>query len=124
LFYQVKDAFPAIRSSANYTNEGKTREKGENETENESRVQDRDFTAIERIHNRKETFDKLYTSRYRFMARFGKEAANPFDGIHWALTQITTASRMLATYWQQILKFKFFQKIRKAIETKLRKMKK
>ena len=69
MFYEVYDVVNYMRSPGGYSDEGKSRESEENETEREKNARDRAYVMFERYNQSQETFNQLYSMRYRFMAQ-------------------------------------------------------
>lgn len=102
LFYQARDAIRDIRNPFGRIGEGNSREKLENETESEKEKLNRAYVVHERFQKQEEIFNKLQSTRYRFMARFGRENETPFIELNNILNDIFIAAQMLGTYyWQQ-----------------------
>jgi len=100
-FYEAEDAIRHIRNPAGFTGEGKTRERGPGESEQESKVRDNAYVVIERYQHHNEQFAQLRSLKYRAMATFGEEAKEPFDEIARVLNQIFFAAHMLGShFWQ------------------------
>ncbi len=99
LFYNTGDAITAVRYPISDEGEGSTRKAEEKETEDEKKYRDRAHVAYERLKEHKETFNKLYAMRYRFMARIGKDKAKPFEQIHKIVSEILVAAQMLPHLW-------------------------
>lgn len=99
LFYEARDAITSIRSPFGYEGEGNSRKAGPNETPEQKKARDRAFVVFERYEKYSELFSRLHASRYRFMARFGRDFARPFDEIRKALNTIFIAARMLSDLW-------------------------
>ncbi len=96
-FYEAKDIFGWARFPGSYGGEGETRTPQAGETEDEKSYRNTLFVPIERLHKNSEFFSKLQSLRYRFIAYFGREAAEPFDKIKQVHSRITISSRMLVT---------------------------
>ncbi|MBI4472006.1 MAG: hypothetical protein HY646_05020 [Acidobacteria bacterium] len=99
LFYEARDAIRHIRSPGAWASEGRTRKGSASESEEEKRLLDTAFVAIERYQKYQELFNKLHSMRYRFMAQFGVERAKPFDDLRTQIDSILTASHMLSMMW-------------------------
>ncbi|MDR5866216.1 hypothetical protein [Halomonas koreensis] len=101
-FFEVKDAIAFMRSPFSSGNEGKTRQRADNETKEESELLDRGYIVYERYNAKKETFVKFNTLKYRFMAAFGAETEAIFNDTSRTLNSIFVSAQMLAThYWQR-----------------------
>lgn len=80
-FYQARDIIKAARSRFSYSYEGLTRQKGENETEEDTRILNSYFAASERLASKADFFAETWARRYRFSAVFGSEAAGAYDDL-------------------------------------------
>ena len=80
-FYQARDIIKAARSPFGYSHEGLSRHKGENETEEDTRILNLYFAATERLASKAEFFAETWARRYRFSAVFGSEAAGAYDDL-------------------------------------------
>jgi hypothetical protein len=101
LFYEVSDAVRAIRSPAGWSGEGRTRQRGEHESEAQSSALDRAYVVVERYKTHEAIFSNLRSKKYRFKAMFRGNSHEPFDAVFGVLNRIFAASHMLgATYWQ------------------------
>jgi hypothetical protein len=100
LIYECKDNLYMIRSPLGYVGEGATRKRRDNETEKESRVLDAAYVLIERYEHVKGSFIKLQAIKYRFMALFGQDNAEPFNEVNKIMGKLFGASRRLGErYW-------------------------
>ncbi|WP_418117519.1 hypothetical protein [Variovorax sp. 350MFTsu5.1] len=101
-FYECRDAIADIRSPFGFGGEGNTRERGENENQEESRILDQAFVAIERYRKREIVFTEFEALKYRFMASFGSEYQPIFGKTIGAAGLILHSSRMLGNhYWKR-----------------------
>jgi hypothetical protein len=96
LFYQARDAIASIRSSFGYSGEGESRKPGPQETEEQKAALDRAYVLIERYNRHTELFSRLHSMRYRFMAQFGTEAAEPFLAIVRIVNEMLLSAQRLA----------------------------
>ena len=99
LFYETKDRISYMRNPTGVEGEGSTRKRAEGEDPDVSQRLDLAYTAFERYQKSQEAFNRLRALRYRFMAIYGTEAAEPFDKIHQAATRVLLSSRALAHLW-------------------------
>lgn len=99
LFYQARDAFASIRSPLGYSSEGQTRESQEDETPEQKAARNHAYVVYERYEHWKETFSRLQSLKYRFMAVFGKKTVEPFDVIRKSLNRIFLSAQYLADLW-------------------------
>ena len=101
-FFEVKDAIAYMRNPFSSGNEGKTRQRSDNERQEESELLDRGYIVYERYNDKKDTFTKFSTLKYRFMASFGSETESIFSETSRVLNSIFVSAQMLAThYWQR-----------------------
>ena len=101
LFYQARDAIRDIRNPFGSIDEGSSRQKADNESEAETKLLNQAYVVIERYKKHEDVFNKLQSTRYRFMARFGRENETPFIDLNTVLNEIFIAARMLGTYYWQ-----------------------
>jgi hypothetical protein len=100
-FYQAQDVIMGARSPGIFESEGKTRPRGNHETEDETRKLDAYFAITERLSSKQEFFAQLHARRYRFMAYFGTEAAKPYGDLHQIYAEIVVSVRMLLETYRQ-----------------------
>ncbi|MFC2013638.1 hypothetical protein ACFLU8_01990 [Chloroflexota bacterium] len=105
LFYEARDVISFIRSLFGFSGEGSTRNASPNETPEEKQINDRAYVVFERYNKCQDLFNKLYSMRYRYMARFikdfGKDSAKPFEDLRRVVNEIFLSYRMLSYYWEQ-----------------------
>lgn len=99
LFYEAQDTIHHIRSPFGYGGEGSSRKPGENETPEEKDAYDKAYVVFERFKTHIELFNKIHATRYRFMAQFGSDAAQPFDDLHKIVSEIQISARRLGQLW-------------------------
>ena len=99
LVYECRDRLRAIRSPMSSTEEGKTRKTRPDELPEEREVYNRSYVAFERYHANQDPFNRLFAIRYRFMALFGEDKAQPIVDMRLALNDIFISAQMLPTYW-------------------------
>jgi hypothetical protein len=99
LFYEAQNVIQAIRSPLGCQEEGTSRKPQKEETPAQKSARDSAYVVFERYQNRQELFNKIYSMRYRFMARFGLEAAKPFEDLRGIVNEIFGAARRLARLW-------------------------
>ncbi len=100
LFYEARDVIRYIRNPFGFSGEGSTRNSDPKESPEEKQINDRAYVVFERYSKRQDLFNKLYSMRYRYMARFGKDSAKPFDDLHKIVNEIFLSARMLAYCWR------------------------
>jgi hypothetical protein len=96
LFYEARDAIRFMRSPLGYVGEGESRPARDGEFPDEKEIRNKVYVLVERFNKRQEVFSKIQTHRYRFMAQFGKETAQPFDELHHLIIDLFSASEELA----------------------------
>jgi len=101
LFYEARDAISYIRNPSGHVGEGSTRNADPNESPEEKQINDNAYVVFERYNKRQDLFNKLYSMRYRYMARFGKDSAKPFNELNKIVNEIFVSARMLSHYWKQ-----------------------
>lgn len=99
LFYEAQDVIRAIRSPLSRQGEGTSREPQENESPTQKAACDAAYVVLERYQKRQELFNKIYSMRYQFMARFGPKKAKPFEDLRGIVNEIFGAARRLAHLW-------------------------
>jgi uncharacterized protein YdcH (DUF465 family) len=99
LFYQTRDAIREIRNPFGFVGEGASREKAKHETDEETNILNRAYVVFERYNKREEIFNKLQSTRYQFMARFGRHTEQPFIDLSDVLQDIFIAAQMLGSYY-------------------------
>jgi len=102
LFYRARDAIRAIRSPFGYSHEGQKVVERLKAEGTEGGIDLRMATVLERYEAREETFQKLQTIHYRFMARFGKDKTKPFDDLRECVNSIFMAAKMLSILQESI----------------------
>jgi hypothetical protein len=80
-FYQARDIIGAARSPFGYSHEGLSRQKGENETPEDTRILNLYFAVSERLASKAEFFTAAWARRYQFSAVFGSETARTYDDL-------------------------------------------
>jgi len=101
LFYEARDVIRYIRNPFGYGGEGSTRNVDPNESPEEKRINDNAYVVFERYNKRQDLFNKLYSMRYRYMARFGKDSAKSFNDLQKIVNEIFISARMLPHYWKE-----------------------
>jgi len=104
LFYRAGRAIEAIRCSLSYSFESQTRAPEPNETPEQKEARDRAYMVFKRIQDHAQVFDQLYTLRFRFMARFGRDRAKPFDEMKGIISRMRVSAQGLARLWADQLR--------------------
>ena len=100
LFYEARDAINGIRSPFAFAGEGSTRKAPPNEDPIDKEVYDKAFVTRERYIKRSDLFNKIYSMRYRYMARFGRDTIKPFDELQAVIVEILSAADTITYYWR------------------------
>jgi hypothetical protein len=83
--------------------EGSSRQKDPNESEEDTRLLNQAYVAVERYAKRESAFREFNVLKYKFMASFGAEHKELFEETQSAVTSIFIAGRSLAShYWPSI----------------------
>ena len=98
LFYEARDAISYIRNIFGFVGEGNTRKADTNESPKDKKIYDDAYVVFERYNKYQEPFNKLYSMRYRYMARFGKDSAKPFFELQQIVNEIFSAASELPDY--------------------------
>jgi len=104
LFYRAEWAIKAIRFPVWDLREGQTREAQADEAPEQKEARDRAYVVFKRMRDNSDTFSELHTLRFRFMARFGRDKAKPFDEVDRILSEMSIAAEELAQLWEEQLK--------------------
>jgi len=104
LFYRAERAIEAIRCPGSYASEGQTRTPEESERSEQKQARDQAHVVVKRIQDHGEILDQLYTLRFRFMARFGRDRAKPFDEMRDVVIKIRVSAMCLAVLWADRLR--------------------
>ena len=103
LIYECKDNLQFIRSPFGFSGEGQTRIRKPDETEDESKAFDQAYVLIERYEKVKDSFIKLQSIKYKFMAIFWKEKkeiAEQFKEVNGIMNELFLAAKWLGSrYW-------------------------
>lgn len=99
LVYDCRERLRSIRSPFSHTGEGSTRKADPNETPEQTELLNRAYIVFERYEQHREVFAELFVLRYRFMAVFGQESAEPLEKFRQSLNEVFVSANMLPTYW-------------------------
>jgi hypothetical protein len=94
-FYEARDHLAWVRNPLAFAGEGRTREPGAEEAENERADRDAYYVPVERITKKADFWASFDASRYRFQAVFGTLAAEPFDTVRNRRHAVTIAAGAL-----------------------------
>ncbi len=101
-FYEAREIIEGARTSVSFGDEGSSRQKGDWETEEDTRTLNAYYVPAERLAKASEFFAQLMSRRYRFLALFGQGAVKPYDELFSIRREILLAVRMLfATHRQR-----------------------
>lgn len=103
LFYEAERAMHSIRSFLGHTDEGKTRTRSENESEQVAKILDDAYVIIERYNAHAELFSKIRAMHFRFMALFGRDAARPFEELREIENDLFSAAKRYAVFGRRLL---------------------
>ena len=99
-FFELCDAVAFIRSPFSGSREGRTRVRGDHETQEQSELLDRAYIVYERYEEKNKVFNRMNTLKYRFMASFGKETESIFKDINMTVNTIFVSANILGRrYW-------------------------
>jgi len=104
LFYRAERAIEAIRFPLYDLAQGQSREPEKDETPEKKQARDRAYVVFKKIMENGDIFDDLYKMRFRFITRFGKEKARPFDEIKRIVNTIWVYTQQLAELWEKQFK--------------------
>jgi hypothetical protein len=92
--YRAREVISYARTLP-FVNEGQTRPRREEETQEDAFQRDRIYVAIERLQKEDELFATLQSKKHRAIAYFGQEAAKPFDDLQKQRNEIITVAHAL-----------------------------
>jgi hypothetical protein len=96
LFYECSDVIKDMRRPLSFSGEGSSREKKEGESKKEQKIWDYANIPYERYKPYQEKFSTLQSLKYRFIAIFGKEHEEIFNGFFEILRDIFFYSNEIA----------------------------
>ncbi|MDW3197477.1 MAG: hypothetical protein R8G66_34185 [Cytophagales bacterium] len=96
LVYEAKENIAMIRQDFSWSSEGRTREKLENETVEETEIRNSAYVTIERANTVKETFYKLQSLKFRFAAVFNQRDTSFFDELIRTRNKLISSAFRLA----------------------------
>ena len=99
LFYEAVDAIKYIRHPLSYSHETEEVERGDHEADDKFQARKRASVVFHRYNQYQELFNKIYASRYRFMAQIGKAESAPFDELREIVNEIISSARVLSRLW-------------------------
>ena len=94
-FYEARDIITAIRNPFSYGGEAEQREGRDEEKPEIQEYRDAYYIPLKRIDEHTDFFAKLRARRYRVIAAFGIETAEPFEKVYRIRSEIVVAARML-----------------------------
>lgn len=94
--YEAHHAIRIIRSPLGFGNEGSSRSKNDNETQQQTEIYNKAYVARERFERNKKPLEKLHTLKYRFIALYGKEYEKHFNKFSQTVHKIFFASDQIA----------------------------
>ncbi len=96
MFYEARDAIAEIRHPFSHAGEGTTRAASPEESPEEKSINDNAYVVWERYLKRQDLFNRLYSVRYRYGARFGEDKAKPFTEMRRVVNEILVAANTLS----------------------------
>lgn len=99
LMYEAADAIEYIRHPVSFGSEHGEIERGEAEPEQQWQARRNANVAFVRYSQHQELFNKLHAMRYRFMAQFGTEKAQPLIEIRTVVNEVLAAANVLSRLW-------------------------
>lgn len=99
LMYEAADAIEHIRHPVSFGSEHGEIERGESESEEQWQARRNANVAFVRYNQYQELFNKLHAMRYRFMALFGKEKAEPLIQLRRVVNEVLSAANALSRLW-------------------------
>lgn len=99
LMYEASDAIEHIRHPVSFGGEYGEIERGKAESEAQWQARRNANVAFVRYNQYQELFNRLHAMRYRFMAQFGKEKAEPLIEIRSVVNEVLSAANTLSRLW-------------------------
>ncbi|PSH68639.1 hypothetical protein CU102_12845 [Phyllobacterium brassicacearum] len=78
-FYEAEHKMNVLRSPMSYSQEGESRAKAENESEEEKNRRDTLFVPLARLNQQSEFWSDFFSYKFRMRALFGADAVAAFD---------------------------------------------
>ena len=101
-FFEIRDAVSFIRNPFSHNDEGSTRQRGDHENSEQTKLLNRGYIVVERYAKKEAAFAEFSTLKYRFMASFGAPTEEIFTETNCVLNSIFVSAQMLGThYWQR-----------------------
>lgn len=100
-FRELEQAFHEIRSPFSSGDEGSTRKPRFGETEEDAKLNQKAYVAVERMNDRSEKFSKVQSLKHQFEAYYGREALIPFDEVLKIRNDIIRSSYRLEMHWKK-----------------------
>jgi hypothetical protein len=98
-FYEASDAISHIRNPLGFSIEQESIDRVNGESDEKYEARKQASVAFYRYNQHNELFSHLFSLRYRFMAAFGKNKAEPFDQLQNVVNRIFLAARQLGRLW-------------------------
>lgn len=99
LIYEAADVIELIRHPVTFDSEYGEIERGEGESEAQWQARRNANIVFVRHKKHQELFNKLYAMRYRLMAQFGADKAEPLTEIRTIVNEVLAAARALSRLW-------------------------
>lgn len=100
-FYEARDIIQWSRAPASFGSEVEQRPGRDTEDSNERARKDTYYVPLKRLHDQSEFFSKLQARRYRVIAAFGNDAAEPYNRLRAIHAKVWTAANMLMRMTQR-----------------------
>lgn len=94
-FYEARDIIQWARAPFSFGSEVEQRPGRDTEDPNERARKDTFYVPLKRLHDHSEFFSKVQARRYRVIAAFGSDAANPYNRLREIHAKIWTAGNLL-----------------------------
>lgn len=101
-FYEARDIISAARFPGSSGEEGSSRQRRANKTENEARYKNALYVPVERLTRQAEFWGKFEAAHYSFMVLFGEEAARPFETVRQIKNRVMISAGMLVRTYGQV----------------------
>lgn len=111
-FYEFKDMMRYVRQPMSFGHEGKSRQRGDHETDADAKAKDTYFVQLERLDQNREKMANFFSRQNRAMAWFGQDIGVPFEQVTSVLNETTSAASILVrTAGQHGLDLEFVRKM-------------
>ena len=101
LFYEARDNISYMRSPVSYEGEGKI-EGLSNDNPTRKWAREQANVLFKRYNECEQSFNRLFSLKYRFLINFKKATENPFHELRKILNRLSFAAKQLAYYWENL----------------------